>query len=58
MSQVPYFFKSPDDAKLRAILAFYKAGKLHSALTANRVQCETWSDEVAETLSPAKAIAT
>lgn len=50
MASVPFFFKSPDDPKLDAILAWYEQGNLNEALPA-RTELEMWSDEVSEALA-------
>nr|NNM90138.1 hypothetical protein [Bacilli bacterium] len=45
MSDIPYFFKSPDEPQLKAILSFYEQDKLHEVFTASRDECREWSDE-------------
>jgi hypothetical protein len=50
MANVPFFFKSPDDPKLDAILVWYEQGNLQEALP-ERTEMERWSDEVSEALA-------
>ena len=50
MANMPFFFKSPDDAKLDAILVWYEQGHLQETLP-ERTEMEAWSDEVSEALA-------